>query len=175
MSMHLSWVSAWAWGENGQIAFAHKSYDAGTWDADDEDYTGADPDNKVTAKSNYIAGQYSIGGITAYLGFAQHKGEDKTTVITGKRTDKTTFAGIRGSVGDTGVSYLFQARSKKTKGNTGGADANADEPVAANKHSPWMMGLSRSLGGGATVLFEHSNPDQRGSKSASRLALKVVF
>ena len=54
-------------------------------------------------------------------------------------------------------------------------DGNDEEDVAANKHTPWMMGLSRSLGGGASVLFEHSNPDKKGKKSASRLALKVVF
>ena len=68
-------------GENGRIAFAHKSYDAGTWVMATDSYTGDDPNNDVTIKSNYIAGQYSIGGMTAYLGFAQHKGEDKTLAI----------------------------------------------------------------------------------------------
>ena len=121
-------------GENGKLAFAHKSHDAGTWDATaaagEGAYTGSDPNNKVTAKSNYIAGEYSIGGMTAYLGFAQHKTTDKSGAAElagaagtasavrhiANKTDKTTFAGIRGSVGDTGVSYLFQARSKKSKG-----------------------------------------------------------
>ena len=45
-------------GENGKIAFAHKNHDS------KED---------VSKKSNFIAGEYSIGGITAYLGYAQHK------------------------------------------------------------------------------------------------------
>ena len=147
-------------GESGRFAFAHKSHDT----AED-----------VKTNSNWIAGQYTIGSITAYVGFGQTKTENNTTAISGQKTDKTTFAGIRGSIADTGVSYLFQARSKKAKGNTGGADESADSAVDANKHSPWMLGLSRSLGGGTSVLFEHSDPDQEGKKSASRLALKVVF
>ena len=40
--------------------------------------------------------------------------------------------------------------------------------------TPWMFGLSRSLGGGASVHFEHSDPDD-GEKSTSYLALKVDF
>ena len=32
-------------------------------------------------------------------------------------TEKTLFAGVRGSVGDTGVSYVLQVRSKKSKGD----------------------------------------------------------
>ena len=104
-----------------------------------------------------------------------------------KQTNSTTFAGVRGSVGDTGVSYVFQARSKKSKGTHGGrahapATANADAVpgiqsgagVPTNSSSPWFLGLSRSLGGGASVHFEHANNDD-GTKSASYLALKVDF
>ena len=47
-------------GENGKIAFAHKSYDTSE-------------DRKT--KSNWIAGQYTIGGMTAYLGVGQTKTE----------------------------------------------------------------------------------------------------
>jgi predicted porin len=147
-------------GENGKIALAHKSHD-----------TKVD----VKTSSNWVGGQYTIGSMTAYLGFGQKKTENNTAAISGNRTDNTTFAGIRGSIADTGVSYLFQARSKKAKGNTGGATANADVAVGANKRSPWLLGLSRSLGGGASVHFEHSNPDLKGVKSTSYLALKVDF
>ena len=164
-------------GESAKIAFAHKSHD----NTDD-----------VKKKSNFIAGQYTIGGMTAYLGVARHKTTDNTAL--GDRpevgedaneqlrsqTDTTTFAGVRGSVGDTGVSYVFQARSKKSKGSNEVQGENADgeddgtSPVAANKHSPWFLGLSRSLGGGASVHFEHSDPDD-GDRSTSYLALKVDF
>ncbi len=159
-------------GEYGKIAFAHKSHDT----AED-----------VKTKSNWIAGQYTIGGMTAYLGFGQEKTEDDTGAAElgndethiANQTDKTTFAGLRGSVGDTGVSYVFQARSKKTKGTmeSGAAniDGNVEADLDADKHTPWFLGLSRSLGGGASVHFEHSNPDKKGSKSTSYLALKVDF
>ena len=101
-----------------------------------------------------------------------------------QKTDKMVFAGIRGSVGDTGVSYLFQATSKKTKGH-GSKGTNPDgttnymaakaDSYAPNRHTAWLLGLSRSLGGGASVHFEHSNPDLKGVKSTSYLALKVDF
>ena len=180
-------------GENGKIGFAHISHDTAA---------------NVKKKSNFIAGQYTIGSMTAYLGVAQHKtedqtpfaeasrpggpdargvmnpaeadGEDITVDVVRKQTESTTFAGIRGSVGDTGLTYLFQARSKKTKGDKdvysageNGVPVGAD--VATAKHTPWMMGLYRSLGGGATVMFEHGNPDKAGMKSTSHLALKIDF
>ena len=107
--------------------------------------------------------------------------------VSHKQTDATTFAGVRGSVGDTGVSYVFQARSKKSKGTHGGrayaaATANAvavpgiqsGANVPTNSSSPWFLGLSRSLGGGASVHFEHANSDD-GEKSVSYLALKIDF
>ena len=78
------------------------------------------------------------------------------------------------------MSYVFQARSKKSKGSNDvqGVAANGDDDgtssVAANKHTPWLLNLSRSLGGGASVHFEHNNLDD-GSKANSYLALKVDF
>ena len=156
-------------GENGKIAFAHKNHD-----------TAKD----VQKKSNYIAGQYSIGAMTAFLGIARHNttafaaGESNAGDIQLRSSQKisTTFAGVRGSVGDTGVSYLFQARSKKAEG-TELADSGevSLRPIAPNKHTTWMLGLSKSLGGGASVHFEHSDPDQKDKKSTSFLALKVDF
>ena len=161
-------------GESGSIAFAHKSHDI-----------AAD----TSKKSNWIAGQYTIGGITGYVGFGQSKTERDgfaddaaaDSIKIRSQTDKTTFLGIRGSVGDTGVSYLFQARSKKANGSAetkvNGQDntQNTSAAIPANKHTPWMLGLSRSLGGGASVHFEHDSPDQDGAKSISYLALKVDF
>ena len=206
-------------GENGKMAFAHKKHDTKEGDS---------------KKSNFIAAEYSIGGITAYLGYAQHKAKNDEATVRGNiaeakeaiyradgptgsltndgnyeaddgdvlvaaavkavtkstvnQTDKTFFAGVRGSVGDTGVSYLLQVRSKKSKGDeaydaaTGVADttpvgtAEADlRDLDVADSTPWMFGLSRSLGGGASVHFEHSDPDKQDKKSTSYLALKVDF
>ena len=146
-------------GENGTIAFAHKAHDT--------------PAN-MKAKQSWVAGQYTIGNLTAYLGVGQTKtttdNPGGANMVEGKQTDSTTFAGLSGSVADTGVSYAFAMRSKKSKGNdTDGA------AVPANKHTPWVMGVWRDLGGGAAVHFEHENPDTAGSKSTSLLALRVDF
>ncbi len=158
-------------GENGKVAFAHKSHDT------KED---------VKTKQHWIAGQYTIGSMTAYLGFGQKETDDDSVgdlapdadpAVT-NQTDKTTFAGVRGSVGDTGVSYLFQARSKKSKGTTASYQSgagNAKAGINPDKHTTWMLGLSRSLGGGASVHFEHSDPDKQDKRSISFLALKVDF
>ena len=171
-------------GENGKLALSHISWDVGTWDAKEEDYSGDDPKNEVKASSTLIAGEYNIGSMTAYLGFGQLKGTDKTAAPTTasvtmphvtKRTNKTTFMGVRGSVADTGVSYVFQARNKKTKGTAETDDRGAKADLAADKHTPWMFGLNRSLGGGASVHFSHGNPDKKGKKSQSYLGLQVNF
>ena len=121
---------------------------------------------------------------TDVLVTAATKAVTKSTV---NQTDKTLFAGVRGSVGDTGVSYLLQVRSKKSNGKEaydmldatsklgdGDAEAGLRDIDVANS-SPWMFGLSRSLGGGASVHFEHSDPDKEDKKSTSYLALKVDF
>ena len=49
------------------------------------------------------------------------------------------------------------------------------EVLSVANSTPWMFGLNRSLGGGASVHFEHSDPDIAGKKSTSWLALSVSF
>ena len=177
-------------GENGRIAYAHISHDANL---------------KAKGTTNLIAGQYSIGGMTAYLGLSQVKTSDSASVgtevalnnpqvtvdgsavnlIFAKGTTKQsgTYAGIRGSAGDTGLSYTFQVRKLKNKiVHPGRADVTNGVTVTGiqggtaqqNSSTPWLLSLSRSLGGGATVVFEHANPDSA-AKSQSMLALVVGF
>ena len=167
-----------ALGENGKIALAHINDDG----------------HKDTSKKrSYVAGEYTVGGMTMWLGFAQAKAKDdrsyaptdtagSITLAAGKsydeeRKDKTTFYGIRGGLGDTGASFALVARSKKATGdrvtNVDGTLTDGDTP--ANKHSPWLLSLSRSLGGGASVHLEHANPDMDKEKSSTYLGLKVDF
>ena len=119
------------------------------------------PEHKVTAKkadighkSTHVAFEFGLGGITTFVGHSQKKmnGAAKKT--------KTTHFGARGSLGDTGMSFLVQARNVK------GADGM--------NSNPWLLGLTRSLGGGATVHFEHGNDDS-GSSGSSAVALMVNF
>ena len=180
-----------ALGESGKIAFAHINYDT----AED-----------VKDKQSVVVGEYTVGGMTMYLGFGQRsfKNDGSTArmantpnripaipanqpVVT-ERKDKTTYFGIRGGVGDTGVSYLLQVRNKKSSGKVDIWDAEAETPAAdtvdltdanggggVSKHSPWFFSLKRALGGGAHVVLEHSNPDQDGEDSDTALILRVDF
>ena len=56
-------------GESGKMALAHKNHDSKAG---------------VSKKSNYIAAEYSIGAMTAYLGFAQHKTQNNEATARGK-------------------------------------------------------------------------------------------
>ena len=167
-----------ALGENGKIALAHISRDA-RMDADD--------------KQNAIAGEYTVGGMTAYLGFSKREVENKAVAqndATGveKFEAETTFFGVRGGVGDTGIAYLLQVRNKKASGELGNGTKLTDTNLAAatndeaaqganqiSKYSPWYFSLSRSLGGGTSIALEHANPDEDDRTSQTALILRVGF
>ena len=108
----------------------------------------------VGNKSSHVAFEFGLGGITTHIGHSQKKmnGADKKT--------KTTHFGARGSLGDTGTSFLVEAKNVK------GADG-----VNSN---PWNIGLYRSLGGGASVVFEHGNNDN-GDSGSTTVGLFVNF
>ena len=89
------------------------------------------------------------------MGFGE---TDDLTCIVGKRTETSTFDGVCGPICDTGVSYVFQGRSKKAKGNN-----NWGKGVKPDQHTPRVIGLSKSLGGDANVYFGHADPDQEDS------------
>ena len=58
------------------------------------------------SKANHIAAEFSFGGVTPHLGYSEKKMNGKM------KKDKTTFVGVRGSVGDTGFGYVFQYRGQ---------------------------------------------------------------
>ena len=120
----------------------------------DEDVTKT-KDMNPGSKTNHIAAEFSFGGVTPYLGYSEKKMNGKT------KKDKTTFVGVRGSVGDTGFGYVFQYRDKE----------NAD----GTKPEPWILGLSKTMGGGASLHFEHSDPGVKNMKGTTGVWLKVDF
>ena len=95
-----------------------------------------------------------------YVGKAPDDYETGGTVNQGSALadseQKTTFFGIRGGLGDTGVSYLFQWRDVK------------------DSHKPWLLGLYKGLGGGASLVFEHVNNDDNAA-NLSAAYLKIDF
>ena len=105
------------------------------------------------SKSNHVAAQFGFGGVTMHLGQSQSKKNgsgEKTTV---------THYGVAGSLGDTGLSYLVQARKVK---------------AGSASRDPWLLSITRSLGGGATAMIEHGN-DDLGKSGKTQFGLKVDF
>jgi len=165
--------------ETGSIAIAHRKH------AD----MGA-----VSRSASYIAGNYGIGDMTVFLGYSEDSTDnsdcaaaDITDLGQACLTDlktKITYAGVHGGVGDTGVNYVFTMRSEKTSTDGfAGIDADDDdtfdagENVAASSSdtdNPWTLGLNRSLGGGATLRFEHGEPDDD-TDASTALWLQVNF
>ena len=106
------------------------------------------------SRATHVAAQFSLGAITAYLGYSQN--EENGSGM----KDKTTHYGISGGLGETGISFHAMARNKD---NSSGMDSN-----------PWLVGLTKGLGGGATVMVEHGNADD-GKSGKTRFGLKVDF
>ena len=53
------------------------------------------------------------------------------------------------------LSYVFQVRNKKAKG-----DNSWGKGMKPDQHTPPVIGLSKILGGDASVHFEYAGPDQ---------------
>ncbi len=105
-------------------------------------------------KTSHVAFETNLGGITAYVGHSTKKENGAST------KSKTTHYGVHGAMGDTGMSFRAMAKSKKDGKGT--------------STNPWLLGFSRSLGGGATVHFEHGNKDNDES-GTTKVGLQVNF
>ena len=112
-------------------------------------------DTKEGVKTTTAAAEVYVGNLTVYVG------SQKTVTavsLAGTNTDlndisedtrKTTFIGIRGGIGDTGIDYVFQWRKIK----------DTEAPLRSSNPQPWSLGLGKSLGGGASIYLEHANSD----------------
>ena len=151
--------------ETGSIAIAHRQ---------NQDVV-IDSEQTVSKSSSYVAGNYGIGDMTVFLGYSQGTLEQSDCTVESinatEGTDcatrvkaKLTFAGVHGAIGDTGVNYVFTMRNEKVAAiGFEDADENSNTDSTAYsktiKSNPWTLGLSKSLGGGATLNFEYSEPD----------------
>ena len=123
--------------------------------------------------SNFLAVSTDIVGYSTHLGWAQHKDDMMSTMGDGatKATleDNTLFAGVGGPLGDTGVSFAFQVRSKEV-------ESKGEDASVTTKTNPWLVNVTRSMGGGSLLILEHGNSDAGGKHdSATKLVLKVDF
>ena len=155
--------------ETGSIAIAHRKYQ--------DVYSG-------DQSSTFIAGNYGIGDMTVFLGYDQYSvdnsactaesvNESRGGTCDATVKKKSTHAGVHGGVGDTGVNYVFTMRNEKT--TTEGFDDRANDTSTSSKVTPWTLGVSRSLGGGATLNLEHSEPDRDNVGSSTAVWLQVDF
>ena len=104
-------------------------------------------------KATHVAVEFNVGGVTPYLGHSTKK-------MNGAGRTKTTHYGVRGGLGETGLNFLVAARSV--------------QPAGGANSSPWLFNVSKGLGGGATVIFEHANYDDGGNKETA-IGLHVSF
>ena len=139
--------------------------------------------------STFIAGNYGIGEMTVFLGYNQYSLDNSActaesvnmrrgTACSATEKMKTTHAGVHGGVGDTGVNYVFSMRNEKATNEGFKYDFNeskAADTSTSSKIIPWTFGVSRSLGGGATLNFEHREPDRDNVGSISAVWLQVDF
>ena len=169
--------------ETGSIAIAHRKFaDVGP----------------ASQSASFIAGNYGIGDMTVFIGYSQDSKDNgvsatctaasitaTTDSCVNDEKEKFTYAGVHGGVGDTGVNYVFTMRSeKKSTNGFGWVDADDDDTFDAGENvatptssssNPWTLGLNRSLGGGATLRFEHGEPDSTTADSTTAVWLQVDF
>ena len=134
-------------------------------------------ETKAGYKNTHVAVEFNIGGMTPYVGYStkktnmgmkldadmQLKADNTPNVVeVPATTTKTTHFGVGGGVGDTGINFLVAARSV--------------QPTGKPKTSPWLFNVSKNLGGGATVIFEHANYDTKGpGGKETAIGLHVTF
>ena len=145
-------------GDNAAVAFSHQN----------DKYTailGA-LNNVPTVttwkiKTNIVAAQISVTGITVYAG-KKKRSFDFIANLTNPGTastradDETTFFGVRGSVGDTGMDYVFQWRDKDTS-------------------KPWLLAFNKGIGDSTELILEHLNNDDDMEPNKTQLSLKIDF
>ena len=128
----------------------------------DETYTPAtkdvmgDVDQMDGYKRTGVSASFGLGGTTVGLGYSS-KDSNKPT---DKMKEKTTYFGVNGSIGDSGMDWRAWGRKV--------------EDHAGMESSPWGAGVGKALGGGAYAWFEHSNSDD-GEDGTTHIALNVNF
>ena len=112
-------------------------------------YSNSNDDESFTG----VALSAGAGGVDLTIGLGGKDGKDEMTA-----DEDISVLKIGGSLGDSGISYAVQVVNSDKDGNAG--DQN-------------LVMLTNSLGGGASIVFEHLDPGVGDAESL--LALKVDF
>ena len=107
-------------------------------------------------KASHISASFGLGAVTARLGYSSKDSNNPMH----KMKMKTTFVGMNGSIGETGMDW--RAWGRNVEGHDG------------KESSPWGAGVGKALGGGAYAWIEHRNKDD-GNSGNTFVALNVDF
>ena len=107
-------------------------------------------------KAGHISASFGLGAVTARLGYSSKDSNDPMKT----KEMKTTFFGMNGSLGDTGMDWRAWGRNV--------------EAHDGKETSPWGAGVGKALGGGAYAWIEHANADA-GASGTTSIALNVDF
>ena len=100
------------------------------------------PDKTIWGKkATHVSLQLNLGALTGALGHSQTESNNPAHM----QDAKTTFAGVSGSIGDTGMNWGAWVREK--------------EDHMGKETNPWTVGLNKALGDGAKAYIEHGNRD----------------
>ena len=116
----------------------------------------SDPAPKYGLSENHVTLQLGLGAMTGTLGYSEKDSNDPGK----KMKEKTTFVGLNGAIGDTGMSWTAYSRSVDNA-EFKGKDVNS-----------WGASLSKSLGAGTSAYIDHGND---GSDGATFVGLSVSF
>ena len=122
------------------------------------------------------------------LAAADNLNSDRTAVVDGDDDGSDTTAEIK-AAREAGLRVLNNGNVGQVGQRINQAGDNFINPTSAattadnargtakdtSKTTPWTVGLSRSLGGGATVSLEYANDDDDSTKNTTALMLQVVF
>lgn len=154
-------------GDIGKVAIAHVD-DVHKITDRDESKSITSNDTHWSFKKTTLAGEVSVSNLTAYIGTQTVKNTCLGVYVTlaacnqsdawqKDTTERTTFFGVRGGLGDTGLNYVFQWRDVKSK-----------------KQNPWLLSLTKGLGDSASLVLEHADNDG-GSANKTGVALAIGF
>ena len=107
-------------------------------------------------KAGHISASFGLGAVTARLGYSSKDSNDPMKT----KDMKTTYFGMDGSIGDTGMDWRAWGRNV--------------EAHDGKETSPWGAGVGKALGGGAYAWIEHANADA-GASGTTSIALNVNF
>ena len=137
-------------------------------------------------ESTHVAVEFGLGDITAWVGHSRKEkngGAIMSDVPEGEAVSllaeigaepddgymksksseiKINHFGVRGSLGDNGLSYIMNYRSEEDTGK-------------GTKTNPYAIGLYKGLGDGASAIVEHANADMPGESGKTWVGLRVDF